>query len=258
MEASWPRVANPRAIGKPREYDHLLGSMKDLHLAEQVGTTRHTIKRRREAFGLPPYTVAQAIAPYQHLLGAESDRSIGARCGVSPGMVKDYRESQGILPVFRPQPRKQVLPLGHPLRAYKPLFGHVSDQEIARVSSVALATVQETREAFGFEPVAPILKASEAAPLPDYHGPLLGYESLLHCMSVAKISRAVGVHPTVIEQRREFLGVKPMRGSRVAAYAHLLGVIPSTLLAQLAGVSASRVSELCRAKGLPKGCKGEG
>lgn len=251
MEASWPRVANPRAIRKPRAYDHLLGTMKDLHLAQQVGTTRHTIKRRREAFGLPPFTVAQALAPYQHLLGAQSDRSIGGLAGVSPGMVRVYRESQGILPVFRPKPRAQLLPLGHPLRAYKPLFGHVSDQEIARVSNVALATVQETREALGFEPVAPVLKPSEADPLPDYHGPLLGYESLLHCMSVAKISRAVGVPYSIVEKRRNFLGVKsPERVSRVVLYQHLLGVIPSALLAQLAGVSASRISELCRAKGL--------
>ncbi|WP_420170730.1 hypothetical protein ACN99C_26940 (plasmid) [Pseudomonas alloputida] len=221
-------------------------------MAEQVGTTRHAIKRRREAFGLPPFTVAQAIAPFKPLLGTQSDRSIGARCGVSPAMVKAYRESQGILPLFRRKPRDQVLPLGHPLRAYKPLFGHVSDQEIARVSEVALATVQETREALGFEPVAPLLKASEPDPLPDYHGPLLGYESLLHCMSVAKISRAVGVPYTIIEKRRDFLGVKPFgRVSRVEQYKHLLGAIPHTLLAQLAGVSDSAVSALWRAKGLP-------
>lgn len=251
MKASWPRVANPRAIGKPRAYDYLLGSMKDLHLAQQVGASRHTIKRRREAYGLPPFTVAQAIAPYQHLLGAQSDRSIGDLAGVSPGMVTAYREAQGILPVLRPKPRAQRLPLGHPLRAYKPLYGHVSDQEIARVSKVALATVQETREAFGFEPIPPVLKPSEADPLPDFHGPLLGYESLLHCMSVAKISRAVGVPYAIVESRRDFLGVKsPERVSRVALYQHLLGVIPHALLAQLAGVSASRISELCRAKGL--------
>jgi hypothetical protein len=251
MEATWPRVANPRAIGKPRQYDHLLGSMKDLHLAEQVGTTRHSIKRRREAFGLPPFTVAQAIAQYQHLLGYQSYRSIATLCGVSPRMVKNYCEAQGILPVFRPKPREQRLPLGHALRVYAPLFGHVSDQDIARVSKVALATVQEAREALGLTPVEPILRPSEPEPLPDYHGPLLGYESLLHCMSVAKISRAVGVPYSIVEKRRDFLGVKPHeRVSRVAQYRHLLGVIPSTLLAQLAGVSDSTVSALCRAKRL--------
>lgn len=114
MDASVPKVVNPAAIGKPRDYDHLLGTMKDLHLSLQVGTSRHAIKRRREAYGLPVYTVAQAIAPYTHLLGVISDRSVATRCGVSSHMVKNYRESQGILPVFRPKPREQRLPIGHP------------------------------------------------------------------------------------------------------------------------------------------------
>jgi hypothetical protein len=251
MDASVPKVVNPAAIGKPRDYDHLLGTMKDLHLSLQVGTSRHAIKRRREAYGLPAYTVAQAIAPYTHLLGVISDRSVATRCGVSSLMVKNYRESQGILPVFRPKPREQRLPIGHPLRPYKPLFGFVSDQDIARVSGVHLDAVQQARESLGFAPVAPLLQPSEVAPLQDSHGPLLGYESLLHCMSIAKISRIVGVPYSVVEKRRDFLGVKPYeRVSRAARYDHLLGVIPHTLLAKLAGVSASRVQDLYRAKKL--------
>ncbi len=251
MESSLPRIVNPAAIGKPRDYDHLLGTMKDLHLSLQVGTSRHAIKRRREAYGLPPYTVAQAIAPHTHLLGVISDRSVAARCGVSAHMVKAYRESQKILPVFRPKPRQQSLPLGHPLRAYKPLFGFVSDQEIARVSDVPLDAVQQTRESLGFEPVAPLLQPVEIAPLQDFHGPLLGYESLLHSMSIAKISRIVGVPYSIIEKRRDFLGVKPyVRVSKAARYNHLLGVIPHSLLAKLAGISASRVQDLSRAKKL--------
>lgn len=249
MEASSPRIVNPAAIGKPRDYDHLLGTMKDLHLSQQVGTSRHAIKRRREAYGIPAYTVAQAIAPYAHLLGVLSDRSVGAQCGVSSHMVKTYRESRGILPVFRPKPRVQRLPIGHPLRPYKPLFGFVSDQEIARIADVLLDTVQQARESLGFEPVAPVLQASEIIPLQDSHGPLLGYESLLHSMSIARISRIVGVPYNIIEKRRDFLGVKPYeRVSRAARYNHLLGVIPHTLLAKLAGVSASRVQDLSRAK----------
>lgn len=251
MEASAPRVVNPTAIGKPLDYDHLLGTMKDLHLSLQVGTSRRAIMRRREAYGIPPYTAAKAIAPYAHLLGVLSDRSVGAQCGVSSYMVKTYRESQGILPVFRPKPRVQRLPIDHPLRPYKPLFGFVSDQEIGRVADVPLDTVQQARESLGFEPVAPVLQPSEVIPLQDSHGPLLGYESLLHSMSIAKICRIVGVPYNVIEKRRDFLGVKPYeRVSRAARYNHLLGVIPNTLLAKLAGISASRVRYLSRAKKL--------
>nr|WP_229653867.1 hypothetical protein [Pseudomonas syringae]QOU99745.1 hypothetical protein [Pseudomonas syringae pv. actinidiae] len=249
MEASAPRLVDPAAIGKPRDYDHLLGTMKDLHLSQQVGTSRHAIKRRREAYGVAPYTVAQAIAPYAHLLGVVSDRYVATRCGVSPHMVKAFRESQGILREFKPKPRVQRLPTGHPLRPYKALFGLVSDQEISRVSKVSVDGVAEARESFGYGPVAPSLQPSEVVPLNDVHGPWLGYESLLHCMSIAKISRLTGVPYSVIEKRRDFLGVKPYeRVSRIARYDHLLGVIPNALLAQLAGLSTARVQELSRAK----------
>ena len=125
----------------------------------------------------------------------------------------------------------------------------MSDQEIARVSDVPLDAVQQARESLGFEPVAPLLQPIEIAPLQDFHGPLLGYESLLHSMSIAKISRIVGVPYSIIEKRRDFLGVKPYeRVSRAVRYNHLLGVIPHSLLAKLAGISASRVQDLSRAK----------
>ncbi|HGM4964683.1 hypothetical protein N7592_04535 [Pseudomonas juntendi] len=119
------------------------------------------------------------------------------------------------------------------------------------MSDVPLDAVQQTRESLGFEPVAPLLQPVEIAPLQDFHGPLLGYESLLHSMSIAKISRIVGVPYSIIEKRRDFLGVKPyVRVSKAARYNHLLGIIPHSLLAKLAGISASRVQDLSRAKKL--------
>lgn len=66
--------------------------------------------------------------------------------------VKAYRESLGILPFFRPAPRKQVLPIGHDLRPYKPLFGYVSDQEIAQLAGVDLDLVQDVREGLALNP----------------------------------------------------------------------------------------------------------
>jgi len=121
----------------------------------------------------------------------------------------------------------------------------VSDQEIAALSGASVATVKALREAFGFGPVAPLPEAPKPNPIPDYLGPWLGYESLFGIMSSAKISRAVGVPFAVVEQRREFLGVKHyQRVSRAARYEHLLGVVSNNVLAKLAGVSPARIADM--------------
>ena len=104
-------------------YDCKLGQIKDVELARLIGSTPHRVRRRREQLGIPPWSVGKKIEPFKDLLGFAADSSIAARCGVDAKSVKAYRESLGILPFFRPAPRKQVLPIGHDLRSYKPLFG---------------------------------------------------------------------------------------------------------------------------------------
>lgn len=223
-------------------YDCKLGQLKDVELARLIGTTPHRISRRREQLGIAPWSVGQKIEPYKHLLGYTTDSAIAARCGVHSKSVKAYRESLGILPVFRPVPRKQALPLSHELRPYKPLFGLVSDQEIAQLAVVDLAVVQEIREALGFEPVLPVPGSTTPQQIADYHGPLLGFESLLSTMTPTEISRHAGVPYSVVVQRCEALGVQPFKRVSVASrYDHLLGKVPDALVARLAGVSRASI-----------------
>ena len=237
-------------IGLPKWYDCKLGRMKDRTLARLVGTTQHRIRQRRLMFGIAAYTVDQVIEPFRDLLGVESDPAIAARCGVSVSSVTTYRESQGIPPRPRPTPRKQRIPANHPVRPYKALLGLVTDQDIAKLSGATVATVKALREAFGFGPAAPLPEPPKPIPLPNYQGPWLGFESLFGTMSSAKISRAVGVPFSVVEQRREFLGIKPyQRVSRVARYEHLLGMVSNNVLAKLAGVAPSRIADIRKSKG---------
>ncbi|UXL41043.1 hypothetical protein N7D90_24605 (plasmid) [Pseudomonas fragi] len=234
-----------KIVGLPRWYDCKLGRIKDQTLARLVGISKNRIRARRLMLGIAAYTVDQAIEPFRDLLGVESDPVIAARCGVSVSSVTTYRESLGIAPLARPTPRKQRIPANHPVRPYKALLGLVSDQDIAKLSDVPVATVKSLREAFGFEPAAPLPELPRPDPVPDYQGPWLGYESLFGTMSSAKISRAVGVPLAVVEQRREFLGVKPyQRVSRAARYKHLFGVVPNNVLAKLAGVSPARIADM--------------
>lgn len=62
-------------------------------------------------------------------------------------------------------------------------------------------------------------------------------------MSNSKISRAVNVPISVVEQRRLFLRVQPYRRvSKLEQYRHLFGLVPNNLIAMLAGVSPTRVA----------------
>lgn len=238
-------------IGLPRWYDCKLGRIKDQTLARLVGTTKNRIRSRRLMFGIEAYTVDQAIEPFRDLLGVESDRDIARRCAASISSVTIYRESLGILAKHRASPlqRTQRIPASHPVRPFKSLLGLVPDEDIARLSGVPVATARELREAFGFKPAPPMPEPPEQVSVPNYQGPWLGYESLFGTMSAAKISRAVGVPFSVVEQRQEFLGIGPyQRVSRVARYEHLLGVVSNGVLAKLAGVTPARVADIRKRK----------
>lgn len=239
-------MADWKNIGQARWFDCKLGTMRDQDLAQLVGTKKSKIKYRRELFEIEAWNVRMAIEPYRHLLGIESTRTVARLCGVSAYSVDQYRKSLGVKakpgPPSLPKPKR--FPANHPLRRYKPLLGIVHDQDVADLAGVSRTTVRNWREALGRPPVDPLPKQPKTAQLKNYVGPWLGYESLFGTMSVAKISRAVGVPYPVVEQRQKFLGVTPYkRVSKLARYQHLIGLIPIFLLAELAGVSVSRARE---------------
>ena len=241
-------MADWKNIGQARWYDCKLGTMRDEDLAQLVGTKKNVIRYRRQLFGIEAWNVRMAIEPYRHLLGIESTRTVARLCGVSAYSVDQYRKSLGVKakpgPASLPKPKR--FPINHPLRPYKPLLGLVHDQDVADLAGVSRSTVRNWRETLGHTPAKPLPKPRAAAPLKNYVGPWLGYDSLFGSMSAAKISRAVGVPFAVVEQRQKFLGATPyQRVSKLARYQHLVGLIPIGLLAKLAGVSITRASEFC-------------
>lgn len=241
-------MADWKNIGQARWYDCKLGTMRDEDLAQLVGTKKNVIRYRRQLFGIEAWNVRMAIEPYRHLLGIESTRTVARLCGVSAYSVDQYRKSLGVKakpgPASLPKPKR--FPINHPLRPYKPLLGLVHDQDVADLAGVSRTTVRNWRETLGHTPAKPLPMPRAAAPLKNYVGPWLGYESLFGSMSAAKISRAVGVPFAVVEQRQKFLGATPyQRVSKLARYQHLVGLIPIGLLAKLAGVSITRASEFC-------------
>lgn len=234
-------------IGLARWYDCKLGTMTDRKLAGLVGTSVAVIRRRRELFCIEVWSINQLIKPYRQMFDDHSDLAIARLCGASVKSVTTYRRSEGLAEYVRPAPlqRRQRLPLGHPVRPFKILLGRVADEEVARLSGFDVESIASIREAFG------LLRVLPADPEPvqqtvwqNFQGPWLGFESLLGTMSDPKVSRTVNVPIPVVEQRRLFLGIRPYRRvSKLEPYRHLLGLVPNSLIALLAGVSHTRVAD---------------
>lgn len=248
MAADWEK------IGLPRWYDCKLGRLKDPVLAGLVGVPVGVIRYRRTLFGIKACTIDLLIEPFRHRLGVDTDTRIGALCGISSVSVRKYREAQGIAPRPNRVPRTQLMPIGHPLRPYKALLGHVADSEIANLAGIEDEEAKQIREAFGYPAVESTQDRAVSARFPDYPGPWLGYESLFGSMPSARISEAVNVPYAVIEARRVFLGAPAyVRVSRISRYAHLLGKVPNNVLAKLVGLSTARVQQLHRERLRGKG-----
>ena len=234
-------------IGLARWYDCKLGTMTDRKLAGLVGTSVAVIRHRRELFCIEVWSIKQLIKPYRHMFDDNSDLTIARLCGASVKSVTMYRRSEGLAVFLRPDPlqRRQILPLGHPVRPFRQLLGRVPDEDVSKLSGVDVENIASIREEFGLNRVL----AADPQPVHqpgwhDFHGPWLGFESLLGSMSDPKVSRTVNVPISVIEQRRIFLGVKPYRRvSKLEQYRYLFGVVPNNLIAMLAGVSPTRVAD---------------
>lgn len=234
---------NWKAIGVARWFDPMLGKFTDRKLAKLVGTTERHISRRRHLFGIEAYSVKQAIEPFANLLGVESDESIATKCGASVRSVRVYRQSKGILPRSQVQRREQRLPMGHPVRPFKDVLKLVSAEDIAKAAGVPVQVVLQVCEDFGIQ--SPTHEDQVVTlPLLDVSGPWLGFESLLGSMSSARISRAVGVPLEVVKRRREFLGVDYQRIAKAERFTHLFGLVPNSVIAKLAGVSAVRIADM--------------
>lgn len=256
MKVTTPKGAKWISIGVARWYDCMLGKYTDRELARLVGTTEGRITRRRTLFRIDAFSINQVIEPYRHLLGKESDVAVAALCGASVRSVGDYRRSLGITTQQKAKPADpHPLPNDHPLHRFKELLGRVPDGDVVQLCGVEVECVVNAREALGREPVHLDDEPDVVSVVSDFHGPMLGFESLLGTMPDTKISRDVGVPVAVVEERRDHLGIKPfLRVSRAARYAYLLGLVPDILLAELTGVSRTRIADMRKAmkRGLGK------
>lgn len=173
------------------------------------------------------------LSPYERLAGILRDNQLSRISGWGSFSIAQFRKKHDIQ--------------FHPLRDFVPLLGLVADQDVSRASSVPVEVVIELREYLGvFEFVAEPIKEIE---IEDFHGPLIGYESLFTKMNVIDIYRVTGINPNIIDRRRQFLGL-PALGlkSKLEPYRYLVDVISVPLLAKLCGITDPRVRQLIKAQ----------
>lgn len=149
-------------IGAAEWYDSKLGKYKDQELARLVGTTPRRIKRRRELFGIPPYSINQAIEPYAHLIGVLSDRALSEKCGASVTSVRMYREKRGIEPRAHAPHRQQRLPSKHPLLPFQDALRLVPAEEVAVAANVPLQDVLDVCAMYGIKPPKAVSQATDS------------------------------------------------------------------------------------------------
>lgn len=223
--------AAPKRPFKAKPYDSLLGTMSDQDLANATGVCNQTISARRKLLGVDAWSVEIALSPHMHLLGILSDKEISNISGIGISSVTKYRKENDIHP--------------HPLAEFLPLLGRVTDEDVSRVSEKPISMVERVRWILSID--AFVEEVNDPIRVEDFEGPLLGFESLLTTATSTEIMRQTGIHFSIIERRRDFLGLPVFQHkSKLEPYMHLVGIVPVPLLAKLAGLSGSRVRQLSK------------
>jgi len=100
------------AVGIARWYDCKLGRMNDRALANLVGTTEESIRRRRVLFKIEAYSVDLAIEPFAHLFGIKSKPTAAELAELRPiaPPARPYQAALSNTPGF---PIRQDTPYRH-------------------------------------------------------------------------------------------------------------------------------------------------
>lgn len=214
-----------------------LGAMSD---RVEAGAMREPHHDRQLRLGTAVWGARSKLSPYEWLAGILGDNRLSRISGWSSSSIAKFRKKHGIQ--------------FHPLRDFLPLLGLVADHDVSRASSVPVEVVTELRQYLGI--YAFVAEPVEEIVIEDFHGPLLGFESLLIKMNVIDIHRETGINPNIVDRRRKHLGL-PSVGlkSKLDPYRHLVNVISIPLLAKLCGITDPRVRQLIRAQERPNGQK---
>lgn len=170
-----------------------------------------TMRRHRQAQGVPGFAIKSKIAPFDHLLGVLTDREVAALAGVTEPAVNRRRRTRGIQsstgtglplpPLQEPRPvPPPVTTADYPdaIYRYEAQLGKFSDAKVCRQTNVPLNVVEARRKELG---IPAYVRTSKAA----------GFDHLLGKISDAEIARRCGLSKPTVRRRRERLGIAAHR-----------------------------------------------
>lgn len=255
--------AAPRGRGRPRlacppALVEKLGRVPDAVLAREADVAPATVARwrtgrgisriRRQGRGRPRFPVPPAI---EALLGTLPDLDIARMANVSATTTRKWRIAAGKPPApeIRP-PWGERAPSR--LAAVRDRLGTTSDAELAREAGVSRALIHQWRTRLG------IPAHASAQPLANRHN----WDSVADLLGTVPdriVAIKLGCHVYTVAMHRENHGIVATmpavgigsRGLRVLVYRDMLGKIPDTQVAKVAGVSGPHVTRVRQALGIP-------
>lgn len=179
-------------------WNSLLGTMPDIELAEQVGSTIHIVSARRNGAGIPSYAESNKIdwSLYDKLLGTDSDINIANRVNISSSSISDRRRYLNI-PKYTPPP-KYTIP-----EDLLSLMGVVSDNSLSVKFGIPVGFIRDKRVSLGIKEVT---RGSwvKSRSWTEYELEKLLNEDL----TTDSLSEILNLSKTTIRNKRRELGVK--------------------------------------------------
>lgn len=175
-------------------WNSLLGTMPDIELAEQVGSTIHIVSARRNGAGIPSYAESNKIdwSLYDKLLGTDSDINIANKVNISSSSISKRREVLGI-PRYSFEIPKEA----------EAMLGKQSDPYIADNFNIPLSTVKTKRRNAGIPQVKQGSWVNKRSWTEEEIASLKNEE-----LTTNILSEILGLSKTTIRNKRRELGVK--------------------------------------------------
>lgn len=114
----------------------LLGKVRDITLAKQLGISRQAVAKKRDKLNIPPFGGEKFWTPKRLAsLGKESDEELAFRWKVKASFIRNKRRALGIAPDFSPELRDNL--------------GKVDDDVLAQRMGLPTSFVKKERNALG-------------------------------------------------------------------------------------------------------------
>jgi hypothetical protein len=237
-----PKASLPRPGRQPwtSAEDKLLGTLKDVDLAQRLGRPLEAVKQRRRQLAIAPFCPAYLrrwTEAEERLLGTLPDARLAQKLKRSVETVRTRRAHKGI-PVFNPK-RHWWTPEDDKLLGLRP------DAQVALLLGISAATVKHRRNQLRISMPAQPRKATPRRPWRAEEIAMLGK------IPDAQLARRLERPLTSVKTKRLRLGIASSGYRWTPEQAVLLGKFPDKTLARRLGCTVKAVQAQREQLGIP-------